>query len=214
MNDDLVIKFCENPACNKTWKQLRKDTQKFHSKVCEEDFLKSNVIKKKRPGRPIRPKKESDQDNTTTPIKKELNKESEITTETKKQPMLAGNLFAKIDCVPGTTIIQNQQTKKDNMSETTIISTEKKNKTAPESTILIDQQLSLQELSNQLRTERSTTIEQLNFVGNCLLTNASSQKNQTDFINSLIEFRNIMRLKLDFMKFGVELTKSGEGTSR
>ena len=43
MRPDLVEMTCENKACNKTWKQLPFDAQRFHSRFCEEDW---NKIKK------------------------------------------------------------------------------------------------------------------------------------------------------------------------
>lgn len=226
----LIEKKCENPQCERVWRQLETDKQKFHSKDCEEQWLK-HTQKSESPKEKCWSKLDKSsyrQNNTLNTKRKERNSVSDGLKKTPRESVRAKkDITSELDCAPKNLkffgVNSNEQTQEqEQKTQTPGKNTDQrledhKNYITSEisKSSMLKQQTSTEKttlppllptLFENLKEERSTAIEQLNYVGQCLLNEASEKPQEA--IKALTEFRNVMKVKLEYMKFGVELAKS------
>lgn len=229
----LIEKKCENPQCQKVWRQLETDKQKFHSKDCEEQWQKHTLKSELPPKEKCWSKLDKSsyrQNNTLNTKRKERNSVSDGLKKTPRESVRAKkDITSELDCAPKNLkffgVNSNEQTQEQKKKDQTIgkntdsrleehrnYITSEINKSSIKGQQKDEEMRTLPPLLptlyDNLREERSTAIQQLNYVGECLLNEASEKPQEA--IKALTEFRNVMKVKLDYMRFGVELAKNGE----
>lgn len=228
---NLIQKDCENERCIKSWRQLPTDKQRFCSRSCQESLLapksKSKMEKSIDITREIgaQPKVSKDEESTsdknqkndTTRILRKSEKES--VTSIKNTPKMK-NGCVKDDEKEGNTT--SEQLKKEDCMQSNNIQNEGKKLESGITNIThaIEKEsvkdkwklgekkshtTKYQTLLSNLNQERSNSIQRLDDAGESLLSIAVDDPSVA--IRAISEFRNIMKTKLEYMKYGSELIK-------